>query len=68
MVRDKMWKVKMLAYIRSGVASEAPPTEHSVPATEQPSSDMLSSHSASHDPPAPILEGEVRPLLIPFTT
>ena len=64
-----MWKVEMLAtYIRSVVASEAPPTEHSVPATEQPSSDMLSSHSASPDPPAPTLEGEVRPLLIPFTT
>jgi hypothetical protein len=52
-----MWEVEMSAtYIRSAVASEAPPTEHSVPAIEQPSSDMLSSHSASPDPAAPILE------------
>jgi hypothetical protein len=40
----------MITYVRSAVASEATPTEYSVPATEQPSSDRLSSHSASPDP------------------
>lgn len=57
----------MIPYVRSTVASEATPPEYSVPATEQPSSDILSSHSASPDPPAPASAGYMSPLLIPVT-
>lgn len=39
--------------IRSAAVSEALPTEYSVSPTEQPSSDTLSSYSASPDPTSP---------------
>lgn len=50
---DNRKESRMGTYVRSAADSEALPTEYSVSPTEQPSSDALSSYSASPDPMDP---------------